>query len=155
MNGDFDRAYEYMERSNPTLTGDTDIAIDAYNVYSAIMLAFIQQKRDRPAEARKLLAKAQPVIERLPRLGYAGHGIRDVQILSMQGRPNAAMEALIEAVDEGFVSSQAFDVWSFDAVPPSSSASMSGWRRCGSKSKRRVPPATGACCSARQVRKSI
>ncbi len=117
MIGDFDRAYEYMERSNPTLTGDTDIAIDAYNVYSAIMLAFIQQKRDRPAEARKLLAKAQPVIERLPRLGYAGHGIRDVQILSMQGRPNAAMEALIEAVDEGFVSSQAFDVWSFDEDP--------------------------------------
>ena len=35
----------------------------------------------------------------------------------MQGRPNAAMEALIEAVDEGFVSSQAFDVWSFDEDP--------------------------------------
>jgi len=35
----------------------------------------------------------------------------------MQGRPNAAMEALIEAVDEGFVSSLAFDVWSFDEDP--------------------------------------
>jgi hypothetical protein len=57
------------------------------------------------------------VVEKLPRLGMAGHGIKDVHILTLQGRPNAAIEALIAAVEEGFVSSQAFDAWPFDKDP--------------------------------------
>ena len=117
MTGDFDRAYDQLMRSNPALAGDTNVTINQYNLHSAVMLAFVQQKRNQPREARELLDKAQPVVARLPRLGKAGHGIKDVQILTMQGRPNAAMEALIEAVDEGFVSSQSFDVWSFDVDP--------------------------------------
>lgn len=117
LTGDFDRAYEQLMLSNPTLSGDAAVTVDEYNLRSAVMLAFIQQKRNQPRQARELLDKAQPVVARLPRLGKAGHGIRDVHILTMQGRPNAAMEALIEAVDEGFVSSQSFDVWSFDEDP--------------------------------------
>ncbi len=117
MSGDFERAYAYMESSNPALTGDTDVEVDERNLHATVMLAFVQQQRSRPRDASRLLAKAQPVVERLPRLGKAGHGIKDVHILTMQGRPNAAMEALIEAVDEGFVSSQTFDVWSFDEDP--------------------------------------
>ena len=47
----------------------------------------------------------------------AGYGIRDVQVLTLQGRNNAAIDALTQAVDDGFVSSQAFDGWPFDADP--------------------------------------
>ena len=47
----------------------------------------------------------------------AGNGIRDVQVLTMQGRENAAIKALTQAVDEGFVSSNSFDGWPFDADP--------------------------------------
>lgn len=117
MTGEFDRAYEYLMRGNPTLSGDTKVKVDRKNVYSAVLLAFIEQKRNRPKQAKELLDKAQPVVTTLPRLGMAGHGIKDVHILTLQGRPNAAIEALIEAVDEGFVSSQAFDVWSFGEDP--------------------------------------
>ena len=117
MTGDYDRARDYLLIGNPTLSGDTDVTVDKYNVYAAVMLAFIQQQRQQFKQAKELLDKAEPVVAGLPRLGHAGHGIRNVQILTMQGRPDAAMEALIEAVDEGFVSSWAFDVWSFSDDP--------------------------------------
>lgn len=117
MTGEFDRAYDYMIRGYPSLAGDTDVTIDHKNAYPAVLLAFVEQKRNRPKQARELLDKAQPVVALLPRLGMAGHGIKDVHILTLQGRPNAAIDALIEAVDAGFVSSQAFDVWSFDEDP--------------------------------------
>ena len=117
MSGDFDQAYEYMVTGNPAFAADTDLRVDEYNVYAAVMLAFIQQQRNQVRQAQELLDKAEPVVARLPRLGRAGHGIKDVQILVMRGRPDAAMDALIEAVDEGFVSSLAFDVWSFSDDP--------------------------------------
>jgi len=117
MSGDYDQAYDYMLIGNPALAGDTNVTVNEYNVYAAVMLAFIQQKRQQFKQATELLDKAQAVVARMPRLGRAGHGIKDVQILTMQGRPNAAMEALIEAVDEGFVSSLAFDFWSFNEDP--------------------------------------
>jgi hypothetical protein len=37
--------------------------------------------------------------------------------LTLQGRRNEAMQALAEAVDAGFVSSRAYDFWSFDEDP--------------------------------------
>ncbi len=117
MLGDYDQAYEYMTEGSPTLTGDTDATVDRKNVQDAVLLAFIEQKRNRHGQASKLLDKAQPVVEGLPRLGMAGHGITDVHILTLRGRPNAAMEALIEAVEEGYVSSQVFDPWPFDEDP--------------------------------------
>ncbi|MGB5491666.1 MAG: hypothetical protein WBM76_12645 [Woeseiaceae bacterium] len=117
MTGEFDRAYDHMMRGYPSLAGDTDVVVDHKNVYPAVLLAFVEQKRNRLKQARELLDKAQPVVAQLPRLGMAGHGIKDVHILTLQGRPNAAIEALSEAVDAGFVSSQAFDVWSFDEDP--------------------------------------
>ena len=51
------------------------------------------------------------------RMGMSGTGIRDVQILTMLGRKNAALDALTQAVDEGFVSSQSYDGWPFDEDP--------------------------------------
>lgn len=117
MTGEFDRAYEHIIDGHPSLAGDTEIMIDRKNLHAAVLLAFIEQKRNRPKQARELLDKAQPVVAELPRLGMAGHGIKDVHVLTMQGRHSAAIEALTEAVNEGFVSSQAFDVWSFDQDP--------------------------------------
>jgi TolB-like protein/Tfp pilus assembly protein PilF len=117
MIGDFERAYDNLIRGHPSFADDTEITIDRKNVYPAVLLAFIEQHRNRPKHARELLDKAQPIVAELPRLGMAGHGIKDVHVLTMQGRYSAAIEALIDAVNEGFVSSQAFDVWSFDQDP--------------------------------------
>lgn len=115
--GDYDRAYDYMSRTNPSLTGDADISVDHKNVDEAVLIAYIEQQRNRPRQAKVLLDKALPVVETLPRLGMAGHGIEDVHILTMQGRTNAAIEALLSAIEEGFVSSQGFDAWPFDQDP--------------------------------------
>lgn len=117
MTGDYDRAYNYLLEGNPALADDTDAPIHRKNIHAAVLLAYIEQRRNRPGHAKQLLDKAQTVVAELPRLGMAGHGIKDVHILTLQGRPNAAIEALIEAVDEGFVSSQAFDAWPFDEDP--------------------------------------
>ena len=81
------------------------------------MLAYVEQQRNRPQAASLLLRQAENVVRDLPRLGAAGYGIRDVQILTLMGRTNAAMDALTQAVDEGFVSSQHYDGWPFDADP--------------------------------------
>lgn len=117
MTGDFDRAYDVLMTGNPTLAEDAEITVDRNNVGAAVLLAYIEQQRNHPRQARRLLEQAEPVIRALPRLGMTGHGIKDVQILTLQGRPHAAIEALAEAVEEGFVSSQKFDVWTFDDDP--------------------------------------
>ena len=67
--------------------------------------------------AARLLQQAEPIVRSTPRLGMAGHGIRDVQLLTLEGRRNEAIEALTQAVAEGFVSSRAYDFWSFDEDP--------------------------------------
>ena len=117
MTGDFDRAYDVLMTGNPTLAEDAEMTVGRNNVGAAILLAYIEQQRNHPRQARRLLEQAEPVIRALPRLGMTGHGIKDVQILTLQGRPHAAIEALAEAVEEGFVSSQKFDVWTFDDDP--------------------------------------
>ena len=114
---DYDLAYETLLQGNPLLAGDSKTTVDRVNVNAAVLLAYIEQQRNHPQAATRLLDQAGPIVRGLPRLGMAGHGIKDVHILTLQGRPDAAIEALIEAVDEGFLSSQSFDVWAFDDDP--------------------------------------
>ena len=114
---DYDRAYGYLAESDPALTADTNSTVNRFNVQLAILLAYVQQKRDRSGEAIELLNKAEPIIREMPRLGTSGHGIRDVHILTLRGQRAAAIDALQDAVDAGFVSSQLFDGWSFDEDP--------------------------------------
>ena len=114
---DFDRAYEYLMKGHPTLNADAETTVDRFNIQFAVLLAFVEQQRNHPQEAARLLRQAEIVLRDLPRLGMAGYGIRDVQVLTMLGRENDAIEALTQAVDEGFVSSQSFDRWPFDTDP--------------------------------------
>ena len=50
----------------------------------------------------------------LPRIGIAGYGISDVHVLAIQGRKDAALDALRDAIDEGFVSLISFELWTLD-----------------------------------------
>lgn len=117
MTKDYDLAYAALLQGEPILAGDAEQPVDRFNVATAVLLAYIEQQRGHPQAAARLLEQAEIVIRDLPRLGMGGHGIKDVHILTMQGRRDAAVEALTEAVEEGFVSSQAFDVWAFDEDP--------------------------------------
>ncbi len=115
--GDYDRAREHIVRGFPTLTADVSSGVDRLNLAPALLYAYIEQKRDRPQVAQRILDDAEVVVRDMPRLGRSGHGIRDVQILALEGRPEAALDRLQDAVDAGFVSLMAFDPWDLDKDP--------------------------------------
>lgn len=117
LTGDFETAHEYLMKRSPILGADTEFNVDRFNIRFAVYLAYVEQQRNHPQVAAKLLRQAEVVLRELPRYGMAGYGIRDVQVLTLQGREGAALDALAEAVDGGFVSSQSFDGWPFDADP--------------------------------------
>ena len=109
--GDFHKARKFAELSNPEFAADADPEIDAYNVTNLIRYAFILQNLGEKGRADKLLETALPVVRTLPRIGLSGHGIRDVQILALQGKTFEALAALREAIDEGFRGTVASNGW--------------------------------------------
>lgn len=117
LTDDFDLAYKYLLKGDPTLHDDAESTVDRFNIQSAVLLAYVEQQRHHPRAAASLLRQAEIVVRTLPRLGMSGYGIRDVQILALQGRPDAAIEALTQAIDAGFVSSQPYDGWPLDEDP--------------------------------------
>ena len=57
---------------------------------------------DQPERANDLLEGALAVIETMPRLGTEGYRILDVEVYALQGRPEMALAALREAIDQGW-----------------------------------------------------
>jgi TolB-like protein/Tfp pilus assembly protein PilF len=100
--GDFDTARKYAELHDPDFAADADPEVDATNVADLIRYAFILQNHGENERANTLLDSAMAVVQTLPRIGLSGHGIRDVQILALQGKKLAALAALRDAIDEGF-----------------------------------------------------
>ena len=49
-----------------------------------------------------LLARSLQHIRSIPRLGFSGYGISDVQIYALQGEDQKTLSALQEAVDQGW-----------------------------------------------------
>ena len=117
MKGNYDLAYEYLIRGFPSLAADTRVVVDRKTLGAVIMLAFLERRRGNDALADELLEEALPVVRQLPRVGLGGQGIKEVQILALQGRTDAALDVLSEAVDEGFVSNAPFEMWSIDQDP--------------------------------------
>ncbi len=115
--GDYDRAHELIVRGFPSLAADVSSGVDRFNLGPALLYAYLQQQRDQPLLAQRVLDDAEAVVRDMPRLGRSGHGIRDVQILALEGRPEAALDRLQDAVDAGFVSLMAFDPWDLDQDP--------------------------------------
>lgn len=112
--GDYDKAKQYIVRAHPQLASDTEQSVTRKNLNEAIMLAYAlrQTRDDRPAS--RLLTQAWDVMQAMPRIGTAGHGIADVHILAIQGRTDDALAALRQAIDEGFVSLMSHDFWTLD-----------------------------------------
>ena len=105
----FDR--EYAERRNPEFFEDADPRIDAFNVANLVRYAFILRNLGENKRSDALLDTALAVVRTQPRIGLAGHGIRDVQILAIQGKTIAALAALRDAIDEGFRGTVASNGW--------------------------------------------
>ena len=114
---DYARARDYLIRSNPLLASDTAASVDRRNLRSAVLLAFIFRQMGDDRRAERLLTEAERVVARMPRMGISGYGISDVKILIVQGRRDAAMLALRNAIDDGFVSTMAHQMWTLDQDP--------------------------------------
>lgn len=115
--GDYDKAREYTERRHPDFTADASPQIDIFSVGDVISYAFILQNQGEKKRASSLLAAALPVVRSLPRVGLVGHGIRDVQILALQGNSSEALAAMQEAIDEGFRGSTFTNGWPLSIDP--------------------------------------
>ena len=115
--GDFETAREYAEISDPDFTADADPTIDRLNLSDIVRYAYILQKLGEDQRASSLLAAALPVARELPRMGQAGHGIRDVQILALQGKSFEALTALRESIDEGFRGTVPSNGWPMSLDP--------------------------------------
>jgi len=109
--GDFNKARKYAELQNPEFAADANPQVAAYNVSGLIGYAFILQNLGEDQRAEALLETALDTVRTLPRIGLAGHGIRDVQILALQGRTSAALAAFRDAIDEGFRGTVASNGW--------------------------------------------
>jgi len=109
--GDFEKAREYSELLNPEFAADADPEVDMFNVANLVGYAFILQNLGENQHADALLDLAFEVVQTLPRTGLTGHGIRDVQILALQGKTREALAALRDAIDYGFRGTVASNGW--------------------------------------------
>jgi TolB-like protein/Tfp pilus assembly protein PilF len=109
--GDFNKARKYAELQNPEFAADANPKVAAYNVAGLIGYAFILQNLGEDRRAEALLETALDTVRTLPRIGLAGHGIRDVQILALQGKTSEALAAFRDAIDEGFRGTVASNGW--------------------------------------------
>ncbi len=115
--GDLQTAQDYIVRANPILASDTNNSVDRRNFKAAILLAHVYKELGEDRRAAGLLQQAEIIVAQMPRIGVKGHGIADVHILSIQGRRDAALDALRDAIDEGFVSLMSYDSWTLDQDP--------------------------------------
>ena len=114
---DYERAREILRLDSPQLFADEAIVVNRFNLASAVMLAFVEQQLGNTDAASRLMEQGLVVTATLPRVGFSGYGIRDVQILALQGHTSTALDRLEDAIAEGFVSVMPFDVWTVDADP--------------------------------------
>ncbi len=76
--------------------------VESKNYRAAIDLALISSKTGEQRRADWLLEGGLQYIQQIPRLGFFGYGIADVQIYALQGDKQKALAALQRAIDEGW-----------------------------------------------------
>jgi tetratricopeptide (TPR) repeat protein len=91
-----------FEKIAPELLNEGSPEIGSRNYRAAIDLALILSKTGEQQRADRLLESSLQYIQRIPRLGFFGYGIADVQIYALQGYKQKALSALQRAIDEGW-----------------------------------------------------
>lgn len=90
-------ARAFRELTEPEIP---DVTADNYR--AAVDLALVLMRLGEQERASELLDSSLKVIETLPRLGTNGYWIADVQIFALQQRGQQALDALRQAIDEGW-----------------------------------------------------
>ena len=101
--GRYSEARGLYQKSFPELLNESDPKIDnEVRSTAAIDLALVLSKTGEQERADLLLDRSLQYIRTLPRLGWDGHWISDVQIYALQGEKQKALSALRQAIDEGW-----------------------------------------------------
>lgn len=106
--GDLELMRTLVLKSHPEFL-KSDPKVDRMNTAGALKLAYVWLQDGKQELAEDMLKKVLSVVADQPRLGLAGHGIRDVEALALLGRTDEALSAFNSAVNDGFVSPIAFD----------------------------------------------
>ncbi len=100
--GRYEVARSRYTRVFPELTEPEVPKVDSSNFDVAVDLALVLMHLGEQERADDLLEGSLKVIGTLPRLGVNGYFITDVEIFSLQQRPQMALDALQLAIDEGW-----------------------------------------------------
>ncbi len=100
--GRYEVARSRYARAFRELTEPEVPEVNLSNFRAAIDLALVLIHLEENERANDLLEGSLKVIETMPRLGESGYDICDVRIFALQQRPGRALDALREAVDEGW-----------------------------------------------------
>ncbi len=99
--GNYDEILDRYELSFPELFSD-DPDVNSVTYRPAIDIAGILLLTGIDERAADLLDKCQKQIAENIRVGYHGFWVSDVQILALQGKTDAALAALRQAIDQGW-----------------------------------------------------
>ncbi|MDH3778414.1 MAG: hypothetical protein OES59_06295, partial [Gammaproteobacteria bacterium] len=100
--GRYEAAASRYARAFRELTENEEPLVDRSNYVSAVDLALVLMHLDQSERANDLLEGALAVVDTMPRLGTEGYRILDVEIYALQDRPEMALGALREAIDQGW-----------------------------------------------------
>ena len=100
--GDFATARARYAKAYPELFAK-DLPTVAYRrAFAAIDLAPVLQQSGDGERALALLNYSEPYLRTIPRMGFAGYGIRDVAIHALRGETKLALAKLREAEKAGW-----------------------------------------------------
>ena len=100
--GDYAAARERYAMHYPELFGEARPVIHRWNHKAAVDLARVLQGTGENARADMLLNDTLAYVQTIPRLGWLGYGISDVEIYALQGQTEQALTALRQAIDAGW-----------------------------------------------------
>jgi TolB-like protein/tetratricopeptide (TPR) repeat protein len=102
QSGRYENALAHYKKAYPELFVQGAPRLQRLNYGVAVDLALVLQKRGDIAKGKVLLDSAAQAIGKLPRLGFLGFGIQDVQIHALRGDKARALTALREAGKAGW-----------------------------------------------------
>jgi TolB-like protein/Tfp pilus assembly protein PilF len=100
--GRYSEARDLYAQGFPELLSEDDSKVTYRNYQAAINLALVLSNTDEQERADLLLDRSFQQIQAVPRLGFYGYGITDVQIHALKGDKQRALAALRQAIDEGW-----------------------------------------------------
>lgn len=99
--GNYDAILQRYAMSYPEIFGD-DPEINPLTYRVAIDVAGLLLLKGEARRAEFLLQKCQAQIAEMIRVGFHGFWVSDVQILALHGESGAALQALQQAIDQGW-----------------------------------------------------